>query len=62
MNNDQRKERNQHMKEWPNADKQFSEHAALKALMQTLPEVDVNADEEWDMKRIEYAPCLNFRR
>lgn len=62
MNNNQKKERNQHMKKWPSAEKQFREKAALTALMMTLPEVDVHADEGWKRKRIEYAPCLNFRR
>lgn len=56
-----KKERNQNMKEWPNADKQFSEYAVLKALMRT-PEIDVNAEAEVDMKSIEYALCPNFRR
>lgn len=58
----QKKERNQNMEKWPSEEKQFSEHAALLGLMQTLPEVDVHGDEEWKRKRIEYAPCLNFRR
>ena len=50
------------MKEWPGAEKQFSEHAEIVQLMQTLPQVDANADEQWKRKRIEYASCLNFRR
>ena len=58
----EKKERNQKMREWPEEDKRFSEKNALLALMQTLPEVDVNADEEWKRKCIEYAPCLNFCR
>ena len=53
---------NPNKKEWTSADPQFSEPAALKALMQTLPEVNAGADEEWKRKRIEYAPCPNFRR
>ncbi len=62
MNNDQRKERNQHTRKWPECEPKLSEIKALKALMTTLPEVDVDADEEWKRKRIEHAPCLNFRR
>ena len=57
-----KKERNQPMREWPDKDERFSERNALLSLMQTLPEVDVKADEEWERKLIEYAPCLNFRR
>ena len=60
QNKSQKKERTQQMREWPSAEKQFSEYATLKTLMTTLPEVDANADEEWKRKRIEYAPCLNF--
>ena len=53
---------NPNKKEWPSADPQFSVYDALMALIQTLPKVDDNADEEWKRKRIEYAPCLSFRR
>ena len=58
----QKKERNQHIRKWLDCEPKLSEAQALKALMTTLPEVDVNADEEWKRERIEYAPCLNFRR
>ena len=55
---------NPNKKEWPSLSpsQQFSEYVYLKALMDTMPEVDAKANEEWKRKRIEYAPCLNFRR
>ena len=48
--------------DWPSTKNLISDETQLTELMQTLPEVDANADEEWGMKSIEYAPCLNFRR